>query len=90
MLLEFAGEAGFGDSSDGETTEDNTNQDTNERKSTNARVPTALFLEGNRIGFEEEIEDAVDQSHVNCDKKQDRLLEEHDKRPESVGIYQRM
>lgn len=39
VFLEFAGEAGFSDDGDGETSEDNTDQDAKEWKCTDSLVP---------------------------------------------------
>ena len=46
----------------------------------NAEGPAAFFIEGHGKGFEEEVDYAVEKTHVGCNECQDRFLGEHDKR----------
>lgn len=39
--------------------------------------PAADFHEGDRVGFEEEVEDAVDEGEVDGDEEEDGFQEEH-------------
>ena len=75
MLLKFAGEAGLGDYGDGDASKKDAYHDTDEWQGADTAVPAASFLEGDRIGFEEEVENAINQSHVYRDKEKDRLFD---------------
>lgn len=66
--------------------EEYSNSDTDEWKSTDTLVPSTLFLEGDRIRLEEQVEDTVNQSHVDCEEDQNRLSGEHVEWPEQVGL----
>lgn len=45
------------------------------------------MLEGDGVGFEEEVEDAVDEGHVEGYEEEDWFLEEHDEGAEEVGLH---
>ena len=45
----------------------------------------ALFYEGDWVGFEEEVDHAVDEGEVDCDEQQDGFEEEH--LPRSVEVF---
>ena len=61
-------EAGANDDADG---------DGEEGEGAEAGGPAAQLLEADRVGFEEEVDDAVDEGYVYCYEQQDRLEEEH-------------
>ena len=62
MLLELAGEPGLGDNGNGDASKNDANHDTDEWKGTDTAIPAAPFLEGDGIGFKEEVENAVNQA----------------------------
>ena len=51
-----------------------------------ALVPASNFLECDGVGFEEEVEDAVDEGHVDCDEDEDGLERHHDEWAEDVFV----
>lgn len=61
VLLELAGETGLRDPDDGAAAEEHSDEDTNERKGPYTLIPATTFLEGNGVGFKEEVENAVDE-----------------------------
>ncbi len=57
--------------------DDDTDGDGQEGEGADAEVPAALLLEGDGVGFEKEVEDAVDEGHVDGDEDEDGFGEEH-------------
>ena len=69
---EFAGEAGLRGVDDKTDAEQDTDQNTNEGEGGNAFIfPAAYFAEGDGVGFEEEVEDAVDEGKIDGDTDED-------------------
>lgn len=90
VLLQLAGEARLGNDGDGKAAAHHTKQDTEERESANALVPAPLFLERDRIRFEEQVQDAVDERHVDGNQQQNRLAEQHGEGTEEVRVDDRL
>lgn len=86
VLFELAREARFGDPGNGSRAEEDPDEDANEGESAEAGCPAPRLLEGDGVGFEEEVEDAVDEGHVEGDEEEDRFLKEHDERAEKIGL----
>ena len=72
---------------DEDGTEDHANGDAEERERADAEVPAALFLEGDGVGFEEEVQQTVDEGHVEGEEEEDWFLDQHSKRAKQVAIY---
>lgn len=60
MFLEFPYEARFGQDDDYETPDEDADEESEEWQAADAGRPVPFLLEGDRVGFEEEIEEAVD------------------------------
>lgn len=78
VFVEFARESSFGGVDDQGHAEEDTDHKTDERQGGNTQVsPAADFAEGDGVGLEEEVEDAVNEGEVDSDADEDRLEHEH-------------
>ena len=77
-----AGLGGVGDDSDAE---DDADGDAEEGEGAEAEAPAALLLEGDGVGFEEEVDHPVHEGHVERDEQEDGLEEEH--LPRAVEVF---
>lgn len=77
LLLHLACEARLGDVGHDNGTHDHADGEGEEGERANAEIPAAFFLEGDWICFEEEIQDAVDESHVESNEEEDGFLDQH-------------
>lgn len=85
VLSEFASKASLGLPDDQCHTAENSDHDSNERKTGNTPVcPPANLLKGDRIGFEEEVENAIHKRKVYSDEDQNGFKNEHLNRTEKV------
>ena len=74
----------LGEMNDDGDAEEDTDGDAEERQRAHAIIPMTLFLERDRVGFEEEVEGAVDETHVKGHEHEDGLDEKHVHRAEEV------
>ena len=81
---EFALEAGFGDDGDECSADEDTDGDSEKGKRADAFIPASLFLKGDGVGGKEEIEDSVDETHVDGDEDENGFGDEHVKGAEEV------
>ncbi|KAI4132688.1 MAG: hypothetical protein LQ347_002493 [Umbilicaria vellea] len=84
MLLLLFHRPCLGEIDDDGDTDEHANSDAEEGQRAHAIVPVALLLERDGVGFEEKVEGAVDEGHVECHEDEDGLDEEHVHRPEEV------
>ncbi|KAK6602864.1 hypothetical protein H4I95_06801 [Botrytis cinerea] len=70
----------------GSGAEENSDEDSDEGEGAEAGGPAARLLEGDGVGFEEEVENAVDEGHVKGDEEENRFLEEHNEGAEEIGL----
>lgn len=64
VFSHFAGESGLGHDGDGDGAEGGADYDGDEGEGAHASVPVALFLKGDGVCFEEEVEDSVDEGEL--------------------------
>ena len=74
----FLGEARLRVRDDDAGAHEDANQQADVREATDAQREAAHFAEGDRVGDEDEVEDAVDEGLVDGDEAEDRLRGEHD------------
>ncbi|KAM0155729.1 hypothetical protein ACHAQE_006647 [Botrytis cinerea] len=86
VFFELAREAGLGDPGNGSGAEEDSDEDSDEGEGAEAGGPAARLLEGDGVGFEEEVENAVDEGHVEGDEEENRFLKEHDEGAEEIGL----
>lgn len=85
VLLKLAGESGLSDDDDEGDADEDADQDAEEGQGGDTGVcPVADFHEGDGVGFEEEVEDAVDEAHVDGEEEEDGLEHEHGEGAEEV------
>lgn len=66
-LFHLSSESGLGEVSDEAGSKSDSDNDGCEWESTDASVPAAFLLEGDGVGFEAEVEEAVDEAHIQSD-----------------------
>ena len=66
--------------------DDDADGDAEEREGADAVVPASHFLECDGVGFEEEVEDPVDDGHVDCYQDENWLERHHEEGTEEVFI----
>ena len=74
LFLDLAGKVGLGDDGDGDGAAENADEDAQEGKLPDAVIPAALLLERDWVRNEAEVDDSVDQGHVESDEDEYRLL----------------
>ena len=84
MLLLLRNRPRLGEIDDDGDADKDTDGDAEEGQRAQAITPMALFLERDRVGFEEEVECAVDESHVDGHEDEDGFDDEHVYRAEKV------
>lgn len=67
-------------------TRDNTESDTQEGEGSNTEIPMPLLLKGDGIGFEKEVDDAIDKGHVEGYEEEDRFPDHHHSRAKKVPL----
>ena len=65
---------------------DDPDGDAEEGECADTPVPSSDLLECNRVRFKEEIEDAVDEGHVECNQNENRFEGHHDKRTQKIFV----
>ena len=73
----FALEAGLRRIDNNHYTSHDTEGDTQEGERPDAEIPMPLLLEGDRVGFEEEVDNAVDKGHIEGYEEEDRFTGHH-------------
>ena len=69
---------------DEETRQEVANNHSKKGKAADSGVKAADLLKCNRIGREEEIEETVDEGHVNCNEENDGLSEQNSHRTQEI------
>lgn len=76
----------------GETTndgagKDDTDEDGDEGQRSKTRRPATVHLEADGVGFERQVQDTIDQTHVESQNDEDGLLDNHHKRLHEILVH---